>query len=79
LRAAAFFPNYFVNAVAQGVRAIYCKLLLDVQQDQDATRQPNGESQYIDGCVQFVPHQIADRDNKVIFDHDLPPVPYVKG
>ena len=50
--------------------AVKAELVLKVEQDEGAAREADGQADDVDGGECLVPHEIADGDGKVVFEHD---------
>ena len=67
------FSNQAVDSVGLGMESVGAEFVLNQEEDQDATRHPDGQSQDVDGRMHFVPEQIPNRDEEIISPHGRQP------
>ena len=58
-----------VNPVCRHVMAVVAQFIRDIQNDQKAGSNTDGQTEYIDGCVKTMFAQIPQSDRHIIFQH----------
>ena len=53
------------------MQPVKCKLIIDIETDQQEANKTKGEANYIESGVQFIPPKISPSDFKIIFDHTV--------
>jgi hypothetical protein len=52
------------------VKAVKIQLVVDVQKDQNAASQPDGQAENVDERISFEFAKISEGDEEVVFEHD---------